>query len=210
MKIYHFPLEDSKYKIPKKLIHGTTSFGLLAISDKGIKSRGYSPLGIQNPPSSLDFGEGFYCSLDNQVCRRQVETRAKTKAESFNIDGISPIIIEVLVDKEIHTDQSLKCVYFDGRLEVDGLEWAEYIAFHRVKKDKKLCTIHPCENHPDIIIGPVADGKSVSKYAHDVYKGLLSIEEYYSIITKSSWFPEYKQYVFSDHAIKYLSPVLKL
>ena len=194
----------------QKLIHGTTSWGVLSISEKGIKSRGFSPLGIQNPPASLDFGEGFYCSLDNPVCRRQVEARAKTKAEGYENASVSPVILEVLVDKQINKDTSLNCLYFDGDLEVDGLKWAEYIAFHRVNKSKNKCTTSPCNGHPDIVIGPVADGLAISKYAHDVMNGSLPLEEFYNIITKSSWFPGNKQYVFSDKAIKYLAPVLKL
>lgn len=208
--IFTLPNNDSKLQIPSTLIHGTTTLGVLSIYNKGIQSRGYNISGVQNPPASLDFGEGFYCSLDNDICRKQVHLRAQTKATSFEIPGVEAKVIEIHISPKINKDSTLKCIYFDGDIKKDGLEWAEFIAFHRVFKDKNLCTVKPCIDHPDIIFGPVADGNAISKYAHDAYNNRISIEDFYSIITKSEWFPNYKQYVFHNNAIKYLQPVLKL
>lgn len=206
---YQFPIDDNKLNVPDKLIHGTTTTGIMSILQHNIQARGYNALGIQNPAISRDFGEGFYCSLDNDVCRSQVERRAQTKAESFNADNISPVVLDIRINRQINNDSSLKCVYFDGRLEVDGLEWAEYVAFHRVKKDKVHCVTDICSGHPDVIIGPVADGNSISNYAHSAYNGNMSLKDFYEIITQSHWFPDYKQYVFNGKAINYLEPVLK-
>jgi Protein of unknown function (DUF3990) len=206
----NFIYPNNHNHIPDHLIHGTTTIGINSIIEHGIQSRGFNVFGKQNPPSSLDFGEGFYCTYDNPVCKKQAYIRAKTKAESFLIPEVKPVVIEISVDRRINQDRSLKCIYFDGSLTKDGLEWAEFIVFHRVNKDKKLCIKHPCNGHPDIIIGPVADGNAITKYAHDAYNGKITLEEFYKIVTKASWFPKYKQIVFNDKALKYLKPVLKL
>lgn len=210
MTFFQYPTSNKNFEIPKKLIHGTTSKGVLSILRSKIQERGYNALGIQNPPSSRDFGDGFYCSLDNSICQNQVFIRAKSKADSFEDELVSPVIIGIQVNQQINKDSDLRCLYFDGRLEVDGLQWAEYIAFHRVMKDKKFCINDPCVGHPDIIIGPVADGNAITTYSHQAYNGDISIDKFYSVITQSNWFPDYKQYVFSQRAIKYLNPVLKL
>lgn len=93
---------------------------------------------------------------------------------------------------------------------MDGIKWAEYIAFHRVNKDKQYCIQYPCDGHPDIIIGPVADGKAITAYAHKAYNNIISYEAFYNLITRSKWFLHYKQIVFYSRSLKYLTPVLKL
>lgn len=95
--------------------------------------------------------------------------------------------------------------FFKGDISTYGLEWARFIVHHRVLKDKVNCTNEVCNGHPDIMIGPVADGHAISAYAEDVYRGEMSIEAFYDEITKAKWFPDYKQVVFGDKAIKYLS-----
>lgn len=68
--------KTSNLNIPKRLIHGTVTSGAFLIHKHGIQARGFSPLGKQRPAQSLDFGEGFYCSYDNKICRQQVNLRA--------------------------------------------------------------------------------------------------------------------------------------
>lgn len=118
-----------------------------------------------------------------------------------------PVIVNVSVNPLINQDSSLKCVYFDGRLEVDGLNWAEYIVHHRVYKETKYCNSKPCNGHPDIVIGPVADGKVITANAIRVIKGELSSSDFYQNLAEASWFPHYKQIVFGQNAIKYLNPL---
>lgn len=138
----------------------------------------------------------FYCSYDNRVCRRQVEARAKTKADGFKLSNIRPVVIDIHVNPKINQDTSLNCVYFEGNINKDGLEWAEFIVFHRVMKDKKNCTTSPYHNHPDIIIGPIADGNAITSYANDVHIGIVPIKDFYNEVTKSNWFPDYRLHAY--------------
>lgn len=128
---------------------------------------------------SLDFGEGFYCTKDNIICKRQALSRARTKAESLHTsEAAFPVIMNINVKTAINTDSSLKCVYFDGSWAVDGKEWAEFIVHHRIEKDSLYCTNSYCNGHPDIMIGPVADGNAISLNAEKVRNGKISILPY--------------------------------
>lgn len=204
--LYSYPTKDKKRLIPKTVIHGTTNLGVEKIKEHGILSRGFTLLGMRKKPSSLDFGEGFYCTYQNEICYKQAHLLSITRASRF--PGAEPRVIAIHVRPDINQDQFLKCVYFDGNKDGDGLKWAHFVAHHRVHKDKSKCVNDICNGHPDIMIGPVADGKAISAYAHDVYQGRMSLEDFYDEITQAEWFPDYKQIVFGEGAIKYLEPVL--
>lgn len=197
---YSYPTNDKKLFIPEKVLHGTTSIGKNLILKHGILERGFNTLGRQKKPASLDFGEGFYTTYyDDSICREQVWKLANTRAKMYQSQ---PLLLTVEVNREINFDSKLKCVFFDGI--DDGLDWANYIVHHRTKKDKNLCNISPCDGHPDIIIGPVADGSDVTALAHQVAQNQLKLEDFYSHISKATWFPKYRQIVFSGKALKYL------
>jgi len=191
--------------IPEYVIHGTTNIGVEQIKKHGILSRGFNVFGEPKGPSSLDFGEGFYCTFDNGICRAQAVLLSITRA---SMHRAKPCVISIRVNPDINQDSSLKCVYFDGDKNTDGLEWARFVVHHRVLKDKSECTTDICNGHPDLVIGPVADGRAVTAYAFDVFNGLMSLEDFYDEITQAKWFPAYKQIVFGERAIKYLEPVL--
>ena len=202
--LFSYPNDDSRFNIPGKIIHGTTELGFASIMRHNIQTRGYDILGIPTPPKSLDFGEGFYCTYNNSLCRKQARILASTRAKIFNS---KPIVISITVDSNINRDSTLKCLFFDGNINIDGLEWAEFVVFHRVNKEISRCSREPCNGHPDIIIGPVADGSAVTFYAYKVFKGDMTLLEFYYHVTKARWFPNYKQVVFGSKAIKYLSLV---
>lgn len=204
--LFSYPTTNQKLIIPETVIHGTTSIGVKLIRQHGIRARGFKKNGKPKPPSSLDFGEGFYCTYNDDLCKQQVTALAKTRAAGF--PTASPCVIDVKVHPDINCDSSLKCVYFDGDKSTDGLEWANFVVHHRVLKDKLKCTTDICDGHPDIMIGPVADGHAISTYAIDVFNGEMGIEDFYDEITQATWFPDYKQIVFGERAIKYLEPVL--
>lgn len=204
--LFSYPITDQKLIIPEIVIHGTTNIGVKLIRQHGIQSRGFNIFGKPKPPSSLDFGEGFYCTYNNDLCRKQVTALAKTRAAGF--PTAVPRVIVIKVHPDINYDSSLKCIYFDGDKSIDGLEWANFVVHHRVLKDKLKCTTDICDGHPDIMIGPVADGNAISSYAMDVFNGEMSLEDFYNEIIQATWFPEYKQIVFGERAIKYLEPVL--
>lgn len=204
--LFSYPTTDQKLLIPEIVIHGTTNVGVELIKQHGILSRGFNLFGKPKRPSSLDFGEGFYCTYNNKICREQVYLLSKTRASNF--PGVVPCVISIRVHPDINYDNSLKCIYFDGDRATDGLEWASFIVHHRVLKDKSHCITDVCNGHPDIMIGPVADGKAISAYAIDVYNGKMSLEDFYDEVTQAKWFPDYKQIVFGERAIKYLTPVL--
>lgn len=192
--------------IPETIIHGTTNIGVKQIKQYGIQSRGFNLFGKSKLSSSLDFGEGFYCTYNNIVCREQALQLARTRASI--VPTATPRLIEINIDLNINQDRSLKGVYFDGNKQKDGLEWANFIVHHRVLKNLSECTRHICNGHPDIMIGPVADGNAITAYAIDVYNGKMKLEDFYHEITQATWFPNYKQIVFGKRAIKYLKPVL--
>lgn len=204
--LFTYPTADQKLMIPEVLIHGTTNIGVRFIRKHGVQPRGFNMFGKQKPPSSLDFGEGFYTTYNNQICRHQATLLATTRAAGY--PTVVPNVITINVHSDINSDRTLKCVYFDGARNIDGLEWANFVAHHRVLKDKSKCTSDICNGHPDIIIGPVADGNAISAFAIDVYNGEMSLEDFYDEITQAAWFPDYKQVVFGAGAIKYLRPVL--
>lgn len=204
--LFTYPTTDQKLIIPEIVIHGTTNIGAELIKKHGILSRGFNLFGKPKRPSSLDFGEGFYCTYNNKICREQVALLSKTRAS--NIPRAVPIVLTIKVHPDVNQDSTLKCVYFDGDKYTDGLEWAKFVVHHRVLKDKSKCTTDICNKHPDIMIGPVADGTAISAYAIDVFNGKMALEEFYNEITLAKWFPNYKQIVFGERAIKYLTPVL--
>lgn len=158
--LFTYPTTNQKFLIPEIVLHGTTNVGVQLIREHGIQSRGFNIFGKQKPPSSLDFGEGFYATYNNQVCRQQVTELAATRADGY--PNAVPRVININVHPDINQDSTLKCVYFDGDKNIDGLEWANFIVHHRVLKDKLKCISTVCNGHPDIIIGPVADGKAIS------------------------------------------------
>jgi len=204
--LFSYPTSDQKLLIPEIVIHGTTNIGVELIKKYGILPRGFNRFGKPKRPSSLDFGEGFYCTYNNNLCLEQAQLLSITRASMY--PDAMPCVIAIRVHPDINQDSSLKCVYYDGDKNTDGLEWASFIVHHRVLKDKSRCTTEICNGHPDIMIGPVADGKAISAYANNVYNGQMSIEDFYNEITQAKWFPDYKQIVFGERAIKYLTPVL--
>lgn len=206
MLFYSYPTANEKLLIPEVLLHGTTNIGVQWIRKFGIQSRGFTSWGKQKSPSSLDFGEGFYTSYNNKICRQQVEALAHTRASGY--PAAVPRVIHIHVHPDIHQDGALKCLYFDGRKHLDGLQWADFVVHHRVLKDSVNCVATPCNGHPDIMMGPVADGNAISIYANDVFNGEMDLEKFYDIITQARWFPDYRQVVFGPRAIKYLRPVL--
>ena len=192
---YCYPTDDERLHIPKRIIHGTTSLSLPSFIANGIQAGGVDFGGVPRLPRSLDFGEGFYCSYDEAICRAQVEELAKTRAGGY--ENCQPLILDIRVDQTINFDQSLKCLFFD---ETHGLDLARYIVHHRALL---TCNVDPCRIHPDIIIGPVADGK-VSLHAYKVISREITIEEFFDNISKADWFPAYRQIVFGPRAVKYL------
>ena len=82
--LYQYPTQQQRLIIPDVLLHATTAKGVELISEFGIQERGYNFLRKQNPPMSLDFGEGFYCTYNNQLCNQQVSLLAQTRAKSYN------------------------------------------------------------------------------------------------------------------------------
>jgi hypothetical protein len=132
--LFSYPTTDQKLLIPEIVIHGTTNVGVELIKKHGILSRGFNLFGKPKRPSSLDFGEGFYCTYNNNICRDQVYLLSKTRASNF--PGVVPCVISIRVHPDINQDSSLKCVYYDGDKNTDGLEWASFVVHHRVLKLK--------------------------------------------------------------------------
>jgi hypothetical protein len=189
--------------LPKYLIHGTTRIGENHIKKYGIRTRGFLFDGVTAPKKALDFGEGFYCTFNNPLCREKVTRLAVTRAMAQNS---TPRILTLEVNDEIYKDRNLNWKTFEGN-SIDLKDWTQFVAHHRGYNGEEECTKEPCLTHPDVIIGPVADGTLINVQAQKLIRNEMTLDDFIASIIKAEWFPNYRQVVFGENAIKYLSLV---
>ncbi|WP_028610287.1 DUF3990 domain-containing protein [Paenibacillus harenae] len=128
---------------PQLLYHGTTSHTVQSFENKLLNSPYWRP--------GKDFGEGFYTTISIAQARKWSHKAAK---ESW--DGGRPC---VLVIELASVPEQVEPLLFLS----DSQNWASFIYAHRKAAVKGM---DPCDSHPDIIIGPMADndtGKIVHK-----------------------------------------------
>ncbi|MBH5318242.1 DUF3990 domain-containing protein [Paenibacillus sp. GSMTC-2017] len=128
---------------PQLLYHGTTSNNIDSFSRQLLHSNYWRP--------GKDFGEGFYTTISIAQARRWAH---KTAKEAW--DGGKPC---VLVVELTSLPPNVEPLLFLS----DSPAWASFVYNHRKASTKG---IDPCDSHPDIIIGPMADndtGKIVHK-----------------------------------------------
>ncbi|CAM4060690.1 DUF3990 domain-containing protein [Paenibacillus alkaliterrae] len=128
---------------PQLLYHGTTSDTVQSFQHKLLNAPYWRP--------GKDFGEGFYTTISIAQARKWSHKAAKE-----SLDGGRPC---VLVVELASVPDSIEPLLFLS----DSLAWASFIYAHRKVTSKGK---DPCDSHPDILIGPMADndtGKIVHK-----------------------------------------------
>ncbi|MBW7473123.1 DUF3990 domain-containing protein [Paenibacillus oenotherae] len=120
---------------PQRLYHGTTDNLLPSFQTKLLNSQYWRP--------GRDFGEGFYTTISAGQARKWAY-----KAMRGSLQGaVRACVLEI----ELHAipDPCHPLIFLS-----DSLAWAEFIMLHRLVERKGT---DPCDRHPDIIIGPMAD-----------------------------------------------------
>ncbi|CAH1203710.1 hypothetical protein PAECIP111891_02400 [Paenibacillus allorhizoplanae] len=122
---------------PQRLYHGTTNNLVNLFQDKLLDSRYWRP--------GRDFGEGFYTTISTAQARNWAR-----KAAARSIMGHE--LACVLEIELISIPAKMEPLIFLS----DSLAWAQFVMSHRSVMNKG--EDDPCHKHPDIIIGPMADG----------------------------------------------------
>lgn len=122
---------------PQRLFHGTTHNLVRLFQDKLLDQGFWRP--------GRDFGEGFYTTISAAQARIWAH-----RAASRSLSGDErPCVLEIEL---IQVPSTMVPLIFLS----DSLAWAEFVMSHRKVMVKG--NPDPCKVHPDIIIGPMADG----------------------------------------------------
>jgi len=146
---------------PQLLYHGTTSDTVQSFGQKLLNSPYWRP--------GKDFGEGFYTTISAEQARKWSHKAAK---ESW--DGGRPC---VLVVELTSVPEQVEPLLFLS----DSPAWASFILAHRKAAVKGT---DPCDAHPDIIIGPMADNDT-GKIVHKAIQLEKDDKWFYEQITQS-------------------------
>lgn len=121
---------------PTMLYHGTLDFYLSSFQERLLDRTYWRP--------NRDFGEGFYTTISMQQAMKWAIHGAK------NYTGLqtpTPCVLKVqLLPRRIDV--------FPRIFMSPEYEWAEFILKHRTNERRDY---DPCDIHPDMIIGPMAD-----------------------------------------------------
>jgi hypothetical protein len=120
---------------PQLLYHGTTENTVSGFRRKLLDSTYWRP--------GRDFGEGFYTTISLAQARKWAR-----KAEESSVTNAHACVLAVEL---ISIPASADPLIFLSESPL----WAEFIFSHRKVTVKG--SVDPCLNHPEIIIGPMAD-----------------------------------------------------
>jgi hypothetical protein len=120
---------------PQKLFHGTTDNFVQSFQNQLLNSQYWKP--------GRDFGKGLYTTISVGQARKW----ATKAARQAILGNASPCVLEIEL---VSIPKDVNPLIFLS----DSLTWADFIMAHRkvTLNDKD-----PCLNHPEIIIGPMAD-----------------------------------------------------
>ncbi|WNR46778.1 DUF3990 domain-containing protein [Paenibacillus roseipurpureus] len=122
---------------PQRLFHGTTHNLVGHFKERLLDQCYWRP--------GRDFGEGFYTTISAAQARIWAH-----RAASRSLRGDErPCVLEIELTQ---VPASMVPLIFLS----DSLAWAEFVMAHRKVTIKSQPD--PCKAHPDIIIGPMADG----------------------------------------------------
>jgi len=147
---------------PQILYHGTTENLVPSYREKLLNARYWRP--------GRDFGEGFYTTISAAQARKWA-----VKSAMEHYERVNPCVLEIELI-------SLPADFVPLVFLSDSPAWAKFIWDHRVTTRKGE---DPCERHPDLIIGPMADGDT-GKIVKDCVKLNKDIHWFYDQIVRSS------------------------
>lgn len=146
---------------PQRLYHGTTDQLVPAFQTKLLNHHFWR--------AGRDFGEGFYTTISVSQARIWAHKTAKSA-----IGITSPCVLELELI-------SIPSDYYPKIFIGESLDWAQFILVHRLISDKGM---DPCNKHPDIIIGPMADSDT-GKIIQDAVQLKKDAKWFYDQITRS-------------------------
>ncbi|WP_152396400.1 DUF3990 domain-containing protein [Paenibacillus guangzhouensis] len=147
---------------PQRLYHGTTDQYVPSFQNKLLNSQYWRP--------GRDFGEGFYTTISAAQARRWAHKMARSSV----LGQVHACVLEI----------ELLAMPADIEPRIflsDSIAWAEFIMSHR-KADVK--GQDPCAQHPDIIIGPMADSDT-GKIMQEAIQLNRDVHWFYDQITRS-------------------------
>ncbi|OCT13687.1 hypothetical protein A8709_19060 [Paenibacillus pectinilyticus] len=149
---------------PQRLYHGTTDNLVSLFQDKLLVSKYWRP--------GRDFGEGFYTTIS----AAQARIWARKAAARSLLGNEHPCVLEI----ELLTipNQMEPLIFLS-----DSLAWAEFVMSHRRVMIKGEAD--PCHKHPEIIIGPMADGDT-GRIIEEAVQLKLDVHWFYDQILRTT------------------------
>lgn len=133
---------QTEFRFQKYVYHGTSSVYLESFAAKLLNSEKWLP--------NRDFGSALYTTISLE----QAQIWALQTVQKMGFDDtidMKPCVLKIAVDAARLRELSPRMLVFMG----DSIEWARFIYRHRVNTDHSS---DPCgTDHPDLIIGPMAD-----------------------------------------------------
>lgn len=147
---------------PQRLYHGTTDQFVASFQQRLLNSQYWRP--------GRDFGEGFYTTISAAQARKWAVKTARSNV----LGDVRPCVLEIEL---VAMPPDIEPRIFLS----DSVAWAEFILSHRMADVKGE---DPCNVHPDIIIGPMADSDT-GKILQEAIQLKKDITWFYDQITKS-------------------------
>ncbi|WP_314587511.1 DUF3990 domain-containing protein [Paenibacillus terrigena] len=147
---------------PQRLYHGTTDQYVPSFQNKLLNSQYWRP--------GRDFGEGFYTTISTAQARRWAHKISRSSV----LSQVRACVLEI----------ELLAMPADIEPRIflsDSIAWAEFIMAHRNADVKGQ---DPCTQHPDIIIGPMADSDT-GKIMQEAIQLNRDAQWFYDQITRS-------------------------
>lgn len=148
---------------PQRLYHGTLDIYWPSFRQRLLDASYWKP--------GRDFGEGFYTTISPAQARKWA-----VKAAQRAVGDVKPCVLEVEL---LAVPPAYEPLIFLG----ESLQWASFILEHR-KVDRKGDP-DPCKVHPDIIVGPMADGDT-GKILAECVQWNKDVRWFYDRITRSA------------------------
>jgi hypothetical protein len=150
---------------PERLYHGTTDNFVPAFQKRLLDCRYWRP--------GRDFGEGFYTTISAAQARKWAH-KASSSRSLFANERACVLEIEL-----VSMPPNVEPLIFLR----DSLAWADFVMGHRKIYSKG--SKDPCKRHPDIIIGPMADGDT-GKIIEEAVQLDKDVHWFYDQISRST------------------------
>lgn len=147
---------------PQHLYHGTVDTYWPSFRKRLLDASYWRP--------GRDFGEGFYTTISPAQARKWA-----VKAARSAVGDVRPCVLELEL---LGVPEPYEPLIFLG----ESLQWASFILEHRKVEHKG--DPDPCGSHPDIIVGPMADGDT-GKILAECVQWKQDVHWFYDRITRS-------------------------